>query len=324
MSLLVLSAPDVDAIVSTLSPEDLQLLMAKVFFRLSNPLWNTSISMPPRIVFPTANHTALFMPARIGPPSLTKLGDTAIKVVCVPKNADPRGLPGTTLVLDEATGGIRAVVNARKLTALRNAAASLLSTSLVGPSNPLTVVSFGAGQQIDAHLDLHIRHFPSISQCTIVNRTLNDRTRSLGDKLTTRFPHVKATVTIREAVQKADIVICATSSTLPLFPSSWVKTGTHVILIGSYKPSMREVDRALVLRSLSHQDEKGDLNMEAYRRLLSIARNPPTVIDDYEGPITLFKSVGIGLQDVAIAGAVVDKALSLGKKIGTQIEDYDT
>lgn len=134
MSLLVLSLSDVDAITSTFSPQDLQLLMAKVFALISSEDPCQRVSMPPRIVIPTLHHTALFMPAHIGNMTLTEasdpgiskpgflLGGTAVKVVCVPVESDPRGLPGTTLVLDEVTGAVKAVVNARNLTALRNAA----------------------------------------------------------------------------------------------------------------------------------------------------------------------------------------------------------
>lgn len=129
MSLLVLSSSDVDAITSTFSPQDLQLLMAQVFALVSSNGERTS--MPPRIVIPTLNHTALVMPAHISTEASSDLGisnqsfalgGTAVKIVCVPAKSDPRGLPGTTLVLDQVTGGVKAVVNARKLTALRNAA----------------------------------------------------------------------------------------------------------------------------------------------------------------------------------------------------------
>ena len=120
MSLLVLSLSDVDAITSTFSPHDLQLLMADVFALISS---KGPVSIPPRIVIPTLHHTALFMPAHIGSNSMFALGGiTAVKVVCVPAESDPRGLPGTTLVLDEVTGAVKAVVNSRNLTALRNAA----------------------------------------------------------------------------------------------------------------------------------------------------------------------------------------------------------
>jgi len=130
MSLLVLSASDVDTLFSEFHPEELQLMMARLFCRFSsqNSGERTSLSMPPRLRLPMPNHTALFMPARIGPSqeptsaSAGALGDTSVKVVCVPNQSNPRGLPATTMVLDERTGGVKAIVNARRLTALRNAA----------------------------------------------------------------------------------------------------------------------------------------------------------------------------------------------------------
>ncbi|KAF9483669.1 NAD(P)-binding protein [Pholiota conissans] len=375
MSLLILSASDVDRVASSLAPDDLQLLMAQVFGRLSvRPGPPGTISMPPRLSIRTNNHTVLFMPARIGAfPTKTGVegsgGDTAIKIVSVPSSKDDaKGLPGTTLVLDEHTGAAKAVINARKLTALRNAAGSLLSTSLVGPSNPQTVVAFGAGQQIASHLDLHLGHLRTISRCIIVNRTLNERAATLRSKLTSNFPEIEIVLLssnedvaqIESAVQSADIIIAATSSTAPLFPSSWVKTGTHVILIGSYKPEMREVDRDLILRSIQpnggkllvdsreaclHEagelidaqikseqmteigelipmDESGQVALGSYHELL-VAKRARASAHNFNGPVTIFKSVGIGLQDVAIASAIVDKALSTGN-IGTVIADYDT
>jgi len=147
MSLLVLSSNDVDALTSTFSPEELQLLMARVFARLSHSsndrirgTKDSGISMPPRIGIQMANHTTLFMPARLGPSeapavesapasevaTTSTLGSTAIKVVSVPKKGGIHGIPGTTLILDEVTGSIKAIVNARKLTALRNAAGMTL------------------------------------------------------------------------------------------------------------------------------------------------------------------------------------------------------
>lgn len=262
---------------------------------------------------------------------------------------------------------------------------------MVGPSHPQSIVAFGAGQQIESHLDLFIRHFPSVVQCTIVNRQLNERAVSLSDRLNDRYLSVRIDVLasdsmkpgdhsdhpseIEVALRSADIIICATSSTSPLFPSSWVKDGTHVILIGSYTPTMQEVDKTLILRALSGEsspttdmyestpipillvdskeacsheagelinsaikpeqvteigemvptDEYGNLSMEAYLQLLSAKKAQKAREERFNGPVTIFKSVGIGLQDVAIATAIVDKASSLGdEKIGASINGYDS
>lgn len=236
---------------------------------------------------------------------------------------------------------------------------------------PKKLVAFGAGKQIEAHLDLFIRHFPSISHCTIVNRTINLRSNSLRETLKARFNHINLHVIsslpgnkeenrhMEDAVRSADVIICATSSTVPLFSSSWVRTGAHVILIGSFTPVMREVERELVLRAVPQNfspnnkespasllvdfrkaclEEAGELieaELEPHQvteigelvakdkngNVQLVMRNDHPCKDGYDGPITMFKSVGIGLQDVAIACAVVEKAMSGGN--GTGIEDYD-
>lgn len=114
MSLLVLSSAEVSAISSAIAPDDLIHLMAFVFSRLS---LHSGTNSPHRTSIATSHHNVLFMPSRIAG------SGTAIKVVSVPSaSSDCRGLPASTFVIDEATGIIKAVVNARKLTALRNAA----------------------------------------------------------------------------------------------------------------------------------------------------------------------------------------------------------
>jgi ornithine cyclodeaminase/alanine dehydrogenase-like protein (mu-crystallin family) len=119
--LLVLTASDVERALSSLDVPALLSLMAGVFARLSDA------SMPARLSVPTAAHTALVMPARAPPHG------TAIKVVSVPRDpADGRGLPASTLVLDDATGGVRALINARALTAVRTAAGA--HASIIHPS----------------------------------------------------------------------------------------------------------------------------------------------------------------------------------------------
>ena len=127
MSLLVLTAPDVEKLIATFDPDELVDLMKQVFIALSPPSkglsgsdLQTKIYQPQRISIPTTNHTALFMSARW---TDSTVGGTSIKTVCVPRSrGDSNGLPASTLVLDEETGAVKAIVNARSLTALRNAA----------------------------------------------------------------------------------------------------------------------------------------------------------------------------------------------------------
>lgn len=113
MALLVLSAEHVSRITASFTTQYLQSVVARAFFSHSH---NVGIS-PQRTAIDMPEHRALFMPARI-----SDLG-TTIKVVSVPLlSGDTRGIPGSTLVLDEKTGATKALLNARSLTALRTAA----------------------------------------------------------------------------------------------------------------------------------------------------------------------------------------------------------
>ena len=111
--MLILSRSDVDALVAGISPGELVQLMTDVFRRVSQ---SSGVDMPQRLSVQTGSYNTLFMPSRVDPYG------TAVKVVSVPTLGGLNGIPATTLVMDEASGGVKAVVNARGLTALRTAA----------------------------------------------------------------------------------------------------------------------------------------------------------------------------------------------------------
>jgi len=127
-SILILSAQDVASLTASFSSQDLQDLMAHAFYALSHDHdHHVRATTPNRTAIDMTSHRALFMPARIA-----DMG-TAIKVVSVPSvSGDDRGLPATTLVLDENTGATKAVVNARTLTSLRTAAGMFIAIYLFG------------------------------------------------------------------------------------------------------------------------------------------------------------------------------------------------
>lgn len=286
---------------------------------------------------------------------------SAIKVVSVSRTGGVDGIPGTTLVLDEHTGAARAVVNSRDLTALRNAGGkmdlyrysfdqltfivgSVLATQLLGPKTPTHLVLFGAGLQIKQHARLFIQSYP-ITHCTIVNRSRNDRFKELLDDLANEFPNLHSLEglisedrAVEPAVRGADIICTATSSTRPLFDSAWLKYGAHVNLIGSYTPTMREADVGLIKRAgrLVVVDEAKSCLVEAgelidaemtEEDLIEIGKLVPAgAVEAVErvkqaGNVTVFKSVGVGAQDVAIAALMVELAEKDGR-IGTRIP-YD-
>ncbi|KAI9461397.1 NAD-P-binding protein [Russula earlei] len=356
MALLVLSATHLAILSASFSPQLLRSIIAHAFFALSHPHSDDtrpSVEAPHRTALDLACHRALFMPARIA-----NIG-TAIKVVSVPSVAgDTRGLPATTLVLDENTGAAKAVINARSLTALRTAAGSLLATVLLHPpatARFTSLVAFGAGSQIRSHVTQLLATYPSITRITVVNRSINDRVTALlgclrADHPTTQFTAISSVDSlgqVESAVRQADCVCCATSSTAPLFRSEWVRPRTHIILVGSYKPEMAEVDSALIRRARVLVDSRSACALEA-GELICAGIAPEDMVEvgelllrapvhdekcDVEidaariasvldgGDVTIFKSVGVGAQDVAISVAVVTRAMEMG--IGTRIPDFD-
>ncbi|KAL5482599.1 hypothetical protein ACEPAI_9193 [Sanghuangporus weigelae] len=337
MDLAVFSAQDVELASSAISPELLVELMGRVFDRFHS---QDRISLPHRTSITTDAYSVLFMPARID-----DFG-TTIKTVSVPgPNSSRDGVQATTLLLDEETGAVKAIVNATSLTALRNAAGSVLATRLLGPSNPRTLLAFGAGQQIAAHAKLFLRTMSSLDRCIIVNRSSNSRLASLRTTLQSQFPNVDittgdpTTLNLESVVSSADVICTATSSTKPLFEAHWVKSGTHINLVGSYTPAMAEVDVEMIKRAgkvlvdskeaclveageiLAANLTTKDL-VEIGEAVTSNGKGIPDITKAVKeaGDVTIFKSVGIGLQDTAITDAVVQMCSSMG--LGTKISGY--
>ena len=229
---------------------------------------------------------------------------------------------------------------------------SVLATRLLSSKVPKTLVAFGAGKQIKAHIDLLFRAFLSFESCTIVNRTDNARLRALASFLRQSHPSVAfGTMTlddrdrVKDAVGKADVICTATSSEKPLFPSEWVSPGTHLNLVGSFTPHMHEVDTELINRTwkvvVDSRDacavEAGELiaagkAMDPKAHLIELGELVKEAEDGNfvpvelpnelrkSGGVTIFKSVGVGLQDVAIASLVLSRAERKG--YGTRIENY--
>ncbi|KZP23950.1 NAD(P)-binding protein, partial [Athelia psychrophila] len=350
MSLLVLSASDVEQITSTLPTNDLVELMASTFSTLSS---GTGAQSPHRLILQMRNHKTMFMPSR-----LEGVG-TAIKVVSIPTSesalSTSRGIPGSTVVMDEETGYVKAFVNATSLTAQRNAAGSLLATQLLGPKEPRSLVAFGAGKQIEAHVDVFIRAYPSMKSVFIINRTENERFTKLLSTLQSRHG---ATVAIsgvgsdspgsqprvHEHLLEADVICAATSAASPLFDTASIRAGAHINLVGSYTPKMMEVGADLIMRAgrvvVDSREacslEAGELiqakvppgDLVEIGELASVGDTGHLVVDEEKcaevrraGDVTIFKSVGVGVQDTAIAALVVDRAQGLG--VGTRIDSYN-
>ena len=295
--------------------------------------------LPERVAVsvPDQGATALVMPAYL------RTGrELGLKVVGVfPGNA-AHGLPtvpATVLLLDAATGLPLALMDGTYLTALRTGAASGLATDLLARPEARVVALFGAGGQAPYQLEAVCR-VRRIERVWLVNRTL-----AHAEQLTERIAgwgewrpgEVHVADPAREAqaaVADADVILTATSSTEPLFAGDWVRPGMHVNAIGAFTPAMCELDATLLRRALIVVDQRAAAMAEAgdllramregalgadaiHAELGELALGTRPGRTDPE-QITVFKSVGLAVQDVAVASYAYREAIRLG--LGTEIE----
>ena len=245
-----------------------------------------------------------------------------IKTVTVfPGNA-ARGLPAlhsTYLLLDASSGVALALIDGDEITARRTAAASALAASFLARKDAARLVLAGAGR-VAAILPEAMRAVRPIASVGVWSRRA-ESAEALAGSLRERGFAAEAVSDFETAVRAADIVSCATLATEPLVRGAWLRPGTHLDLIGSFTPAMRESDAECFARSRVFVDtaealaKSGDL-LEA----IAAGRFTPQALQGTlaalccgdaagrggDGEITLFKSVGNALEDLAAAELVFE------------------
>lgn len=286
-------------------------------------------TMPQRsvIAVPEQAGVALFMPAY-----LKGMGAIGVKVVTVyPGNPERFKLPtilGTIMMLDEKTGSPLALMDGGYLTAIRTGAVSGLATRLLAREDARVHTVFGTGGMARAQVwaVACVRDIRKLVLYSVDPPEVRKAFReSLGDI-------VKGEVVLAEdpaaAVAQADIVTLITSAKTPVVDGRWFKPGTHINGIGSHAAKLRELDTLTVRRAkvvCDHVDackaEAGDLIIPAEAGEWSWDQVHGSLGDLVAGKIaarqngtdiTLFKSVGLAIQDVSTAGYVYRKALDKG------------
>jgi ornithine cyclodeaminase/alanine dehydrogenase len=291
--------------------------------------------MPQRSVIRVDQHKGLClgMPAYVGG-GVNALG---LKLVTVyPENPSQHGLAtilGTLLLCDPATGKAVAIMDAGYLTAVRTGAASGVATKHLARDDAKTCTIFGAGAQARTQLEAIqlVRPLERVLVLDVVRDAAGEFAEEMGAKLGVA---VAPTEDVRGAVSDADIVVTASSSHDPVFDGAWLRPGTHVNNVGSHSPDARELDTTTVARSKFVADLKEANLAEAGDILIPIQEGAVTenhihaslgeiVVGERPGrenrdEITVFKSCGLAIQDVATAAAVYDAARAKG--IGTSVE----
>jgi len=259
------------------------------------------------------------------PAHVSGLGTVSVKVVSVnPRNRNG-SLPSTSAtiyVFDSKTGSELGRVAGDNLTAIRTAASSALATELLALRETDSLGIIGTGKQAHAHL-LAILKARNISQVLVYSPSKAHRKRFVRKASQTTAVPVYAERSAEEVARRSHVLVLATTSRVPLFRGSAVRLGTHVNAIGAALPSSREMDTALVKRSILVVDsleqavanygdimiplKEGAITKSHIKAELGELLLDPSIIKRRRNDITVFKAGGLGVLDAVFADYVVSQ-----------------
>ena len=265
-------------------------------------------------------------------------GDTplfGLKAICVfPGNAaiGKDAHQGAVILFDGTTGELIAIVNASAITAIRTAAVSALATRVLANQAAATLAIIGAGIQARSHLSA-IACVRKLQNVRVVARRY-DRAEQFAVEMKSEVQcRIEAFDTVEAAVRDADIIVTATTSREPVLKREWISAGAHINAIGTFSPKARELDTATMASSSLFVDRRESAFNEAGDYLIAAgegAIGPDTIraelgevlIGKHPGrtsadEITVFKSLGLAMEDLAAAEYCYRKAEKL--KRGTTV-----
>lgn len=229
---------------------------------------------------------------------------------------------GTYVLLDAKTGRPLIIMDGPMLTQRRTAAASALAAKYLARPDAARLLMVGTGSLASHLIEAHATVRP-IKTVTVWGRD-HVKARKLAQRLDRRSLTVTAAPDLADAVHNADIICCATAAAEPLIKGHWLMLGTHLDLVGGMTPEMREVDDAVIKRVRVFVDTREGTLQQAgdiVQPIKSGALHEDDIAGDlfeltrgsragrrYYDQITLFKSVGIGLEDLAAAQLALERA----------------
>ncbi len=252
-------------------------------------------------------------------------GALGVKLVTVVPGNRERERPTVNAIyvlFDRVTGEPRAVIDGESLTLRRTAAASLLASRYLARPDAAHVLVIGTGRLAPFMARAHCRE-RSVTRLQIWGRQ-GAGAQTLAQQLRDEGLPAQATDDLEQAVRDAEIITCATTATAPVVLGTWIAPGCHLDLVGGFKRSMREADDAAIARSRVFVDtyagalaeaadiveplERGVIaRKDVLGELAELVRNTVagrTGDDD----ITLFKSVGTAIEDLAAARLLLERA----------------
>jgi ornithine cyclodeaminase/alanine dehydrogenase-like protein (mu-crystallin family) len=313
-------------VMHVLSISDTIEILEKAFADLSND----NANMPQRTPISTPDYEglALFMPAY-----LKGMGALGAKIVTVYKNNPQKfnlaTVLGTILLLDEKSGAPIAIMDGSFLTAMRTGGVAGLATKLLARKDAKIHAMFGTGDMAGAHalaVD-SVRDISNLILYSIDPLEKRERFRDILGEILNNSCEIFLYDDPEAAVHEADIVTLITSAKDPIVNGDWFKPGTHINGVGSHAPTMRELDTKTVQKSKVVCDlveacsveagdfiipvNDGEYHWEDIHGSLGDVITEKVVGRESVEEITLFKSVGLAIQDISVAFHVYNKAAEL-------------
>jgi ornithine cyclodeaminase/alanine dehydrogenase-like protein (mu-crystallin family) len=260
----------------------------------------------------------------------------SLKTVCVMPGNPARGLDahqGIVTLFDGETGQPTAILDASAVTSIRTAAVTAVATGALARPEARTLAMIGAGVQARAHIEALtlVRPFETIN----IYAPTESHAHELAQKVAAAAADVNVSPSAEDAVGQADVVVTATSSKQPVIERAWLKPGTHINAIGASTPNAAEIDTDTVANSAVFADSRESIRNEAGEFRLAVEQGLIDGEDHVRGELgevlaatrpgrqsidelTLFRSLGLAVEDLAAAELAVATARRLG--IGTEVE----
>jgi len=243
-------------------------------------------------------------------PALTPEGLGLKIVTFYPKNVE-RGLPthmATISLVDPETGTPLAVMDGRFITEMRTAAVSTVATNLLAPRDAKILTILGSGVQAHSHAEALrlVRRFGEIRVWSPTREHAKRFAKEIGAK----------SMSAEEAVRGADVIVTATSSKTPVLKGSWLKAGCHVNVVGASRPDWRELDNdamanvVFVDSRAGAMKESGDLILSGAKIYTEIGEALAGKVPSRASETTIFKSLGMAVEDIAAAMLVYRSVIS--------------
>jgi ornithine cyclodeaminase/alanine dehydrogenase len=282
--------------------------------------------VPMRVVtrLPDNELLMLFKPAFV-----EKEKKATVKFITQRENKSIPGIPaiqGIVMVIDSVTGEIMSIMDGGYITALRTGAASGLATRFLAGKNAHTLALFGCGAQGKTQVEA-VMCERDIRKILVFDKNRNRVSRfieEMQEEFNTEMVFCEDTSVLKEA----DIICTATNATAPLFKREEVKEGAHINAIGSFQPHMQELDPWLIRDARVFIDqtepclkESGDLIKPILEGIISESHIAGELGDfllkringrESDDQITIFKSVGVAIQDYAVATDIYNCSLEQG------------